>query len=72
MNLAISPALSTVTTTNSTISVTSTSASGAVSATSFNYTELFDDIDWGSVSLIDIENEWRGELEQIEKVNTKN
>ena len=69
MNLAISPTLSTVTTTNSTVSVTSTNTSAAISPTSFNYAELFDDIDWGSVSLIDIENEWRGELEQIEKVN---
>lgn len=73
MNSVASPTLSNTlstvtTTTNSSASVSSAIATSSTSVTGYNYAEIFDEIDWGLVSLIDIENEWRAELEQIEKV----
>ena len=62
-----SPALSNVTrfTTDTT---ETTSSSTSTSTSHFNYAELFDDVVWKEVNLIDIEREWRNELNKIEKV----
>lgn len=67
---SISPSLSTVT--HSTETTTNSSASKVTtnSPTNYNYSELFSDVDWSQVNLIDIEREWRLELDQIEKVHT--
>lgn len=70
---SISPNLSTVThstavTTATTSTTSKTTTTSFTSPTSFNYAELFNDVDWSEVNLIDIEREWRDELEQIEKV----
>lgn len=48
---------------------TSSNSSATVINANFNYQELFDDVDWSEVNLIDIEREWRNELDQIEKVH---
>lgn len=72
-----SPALSTTTrstetdtlsTTKTTITTNSTKSSAGATIKNFNYAELFEDVDWNEVNLIDIEREWRDELDQIEKV----
>jgi hypothetical protein len=60
-----SPTLST-TTRSSKPRTSSNSNSSAIA--NFNYQELFEDVDWNEVNLIDIEREWRNELDQIEKV----
>ena len=36
----------------------------------YNYGELFEDVDWQAVNLIDIEKDWREELDQLEKVHS--
>lgn len=60
-----SPTLSTTTRSSETrASLNSNSSTTA----HFNYQELFEDVDWIEVNLIDIEREWRNELDQIEKV----
>jgi len=59
-----SPSLST--TTRSSFSNPSNSTS--TTTTNLNYKELFEDVNWNEVNLIDIEREWRNELDQIEKV----
>lgn len=63
-----SPSLSAIS--RSTEMRTSSSVSTSTNL-NFNYEELFEDIDWGKVNLIDIEREWRDELDQIEKVKTQ-
>lgn len=63
---SVSPTLSTAT--RSTESRTSSNPSAT---TNFNYQELFEDVDWSEVNLIDIEREWRNELDQIEKVQSQ-
>lgn len=57
-----SPSLST------SISASTVTKQSAANASNYNYGELFDDIDWQAVNLIDIEKDWREELEQLEKV----
>lgn len=68
----LSPTLSSVTRTtdqsrNSGTSGESSSTSANISS-NYNYNELFEDVDWSSVNLIDIESDWRHELDQIEQV----
>lgn len=67
-----SPTLSTGTRTSDTNSTPTSSQNPAASssnpANNFNYAELFEDVNWNEVNLIDIEKQWRDELDQIEKV----
>lgn len=64
-----SPTLSTTTRSSETrTSSNSALTTAATTNANFNYQELFDDVDWSEVNLIDIEREWRNELDQIEKV----
>lgn len=64
-----SPSLSTSTSTSKSASTTKQTAENSNNPLNYNYAELFDDIDWQAVNLIDIEKDWREELEQLEKVN---
>lgn len=68
----VSPTLSQSTAITST-TVTSSSESSAtatstVTAGGVNYSELFAEVDWSQVNLLELESEWRAELEQIERV----
>lgn len=63
-----SPSISTTTRSSDTRTSDSTSTTTTTKTTNLNYKELFDDVDWNEVNLIDIEREWRNELDQIEKV----
>ena len=58
----------TLTSTTRSSETRTSSNSTSTSTANFNYQELFEDVDWSEVNLIDIEKEWRNELDQIEKV----
>lgn len=71
--VSASPAPSTISAQTASTSQNSAASSGtsgksSALATNINYGELFEDVDWTQVNLIDIEKAWRAELEQIEKV----
>lgn len=69
-----SPALSNAATSETSTSNSNSKSTATATATAksalnnFNYAELFEDVNWEEVNLIDIEREWRNELDQIEKV----
>lgn len=66
-----SPSLSTSTGTGITKATTTAGSSTKNNPLNYNYAELFEDVDWQAVNLIDIEKDWREELEQLEKVREK-
>ena len=67
---SLNPASPSLSTSNSTSTRTASSNLTKTSSNplNYNYGELFEDVDWQAVNLIDIEKDWREELEQLEKV----
>ena len=63
-SLSVTTALTSKTTTESTKSATS-----AISYSGVNFAELFEDINWNDVNLIELESEWHAELGLIERVH---
>lgn len=69
MNAMSSPSLSVTTAvTNKSTTESTTTATSAVSYSGINFAELFEEINWNDVNLIELESEWRAELGQIERV----
>lgn len=69
MNAMSSPSLSVTTAvTNKSTTESSTSATSAVCYSGINFAELFEEINWNDVNLIELESEWRAELGHIERV----
>lgn len=75
MQIPTSPSLSTTTSISTTTTTSKPTSNTNISLKAnkplnYNYAELFEDVDWKEVNLIDIEKDWREELEQLEKVHT--
>lgn len=62
-----SPALSNTTGSSDTVLI-NTTINNTSKTPAIDYAQLFEDVNWNEVNLIDIEKEWRNELDQIEKV----